>query len=370
MHTIIKPGQVLPDILHHDPSIPEKAWVGTSRTNRVYSKQGPRSWGDSGSFVDPYHLVGTPMYLAGNEEVPITLASPEVFLWRLRDVALAAAERSGVSERTVTEMCSAFGAPEPLLYEGGIVSSHRDMLSLPAGTTLYFGHPSVTTTMSVWEWDGDQLQHLVGRTQHRADGSPLTIHKMPGEHGTPNMEPGDDATISRLALRAWRVGKTYKSRHGWCSVFENCLHMLGIDNESVATAGTTLGPGDEVSGEAAIAALPEGTILYHLFRNTEAVAFFIRDNSARNAAKTRRLWGHNDTGRNSTAIMTIVSTPEEAIVGVPCMGSVLRNAPDGTLYHRTGYNTVYTKGDEMRDRVIDHWGHYTITHIVTEENAA
>jgi len=365
MHTLIKPGQVLPDPLHHDPTIPVKAGVGVYAGHPSYTKLAPRAWGDENHWIDPHHMIATPMYLTGREEVEVALDSAEVFTWRLRDTALAAAERNGVSQRVVHEMCVAFGATEPLLYPGGLVSNMRDIATLPAGAVLYAGHPETPRTLNVYEWDGECLQHLLGQYTRRPEGMPLTIRTLPDAQ-RPVTEPADDLTLSRIALRAWRVGKTYQKRQGWCSVFNYCLTALGIDDQSVHDAGEIRGPGDVVESRASIASLPEGTLLFHRFRSSGALMVFIRDNSVHNEARTRRLWGHHDNGRNSHDTMTVAATPEEPIVGIGVSGAELTTMPAGTQYRRTGYDTTHTIGDGCS---INDWSSYTVIHFPIEEKA-
>lgn len=368
MLSIIKPGQVVPDVLHHDEALTDpKIRVGTYAGQDHIRRDAPRAWSNGGSQLDQYYLLGQPMWLSGTE-VEIGYDSAEVFRWRLRDTARGAAERSGVSQRYVLDMCTAFGAGAPLLYVGGLVSSVEDMKHLPDGSVLYNGHPDQPKFLSVYEWAEGELHHLLG-PEGRPQGVPMTIHTMPGmEDAKPDMTPADDITLSRIALRAWRVGKTYKNRHGWCGVFENCLAALGINHDTVSAAGTTQGPGDELRDEQ-ITRMPEGTLLWHSFRGGDGMAVYIRDDSARNMLKTRRLWGYNDNERNSNEIMTILSTPEEPMVGFNVAGVALRTMPEGTVYHRVGYDAIRTRGQDHQFG-IEAWATYAITHFPIEENAA
>lgn len=363
MQTLIKPGQLIPDIGFNDAAIPINTMVGTAAYRASdYSKTGPKTW----QRMDPYFLIANPMYLGGRRnEIEIPMPSADVWLWRIRDTALAAAERSGVSDRTVNEMCVQFGAAAPLLYVGGTVSNKHDMRSLPDGSTLYFGHPDDPKSVNVYEWAEGDLHHLLGVYTHRPEGTSMTIRSMPGTQvPEPDLTPTTQEQWARLSLRAWRVGKTYQDRHGWCGVFQNCLTSLGINDESVAKAGTVRGPGNEISGDVAIASIPEGSLLFHRFRNSDAIALYLRDDSARNLARTRRVWGHGDTGRNSHSTMTIASTPDEPdLVAMGVTGTELQTMPAGTVYRRSGYSTTYTLG---RDADPVTYLHYSVVSIPIE----
>ena len=288
--------------------------------------------------MDPYYLNG-PSWLRevpDHESVDIPLESVEQFRWRLRDAALGAAERSGIHIRPVIEMCSAFGATSPLFTVGGVVSSDADIRTLPDGTVFYTGHPDIPQSLSVFERkDGVTTMLMGGRD--RTAGQPTTIYSIPEFRSPEISEVADDDTLTRIALRAYRVGKTYQKNNSWCSVFDNCLVGLGITDKIFTTIGaTTKGPGDTLTKEQ-VARMAEGTILWWPWRSGQAFAVYIRDDSARNRSKTRRLHGWNDDGGNTHDTMTVVQTPEEPMTW-RMNGVMAVHLPDGVVLRLHGQN--------------------------------
>ena len=357
----VKPGEPFPDLIHNSDLLPLGSTISVgSVTGTRYEQAAPRTWCEVGSRnrMDPYYLNG-PSWLRGLPEgdtVSIPLESVEAFRWRLRDAALGAAERAGIHTRPVMEMCSAFGAPAPLITVGGVVSSDVDIRTLPDGTVFYTGHPDVPQSLSVFERkDGDN--HLLMGGRDRTAGQPTTIYSLPGVKAPEPNEVADDDTLTRVALRAYRVGKTYQKNNSWCSVFDNCLMGLGITDKLFATIGaTSKGPGDVVDREAA-ARLPEGSILWHPWRSGQAFAVYVRDDSARNLSKTRRLHGWNDSGENTHGHMTVVQTPEEPMAW-RINGHMVQHLPDGVSVRIHG--TERAIDDDVRRHFISYYD-YQVT---------
>jgi hypothetical protein len=112
------------------------------------------------------------------------------------------------------------------------------------------------------------------------------------------------------------------------------MTCLGFTEKMLALAeGDGPTPGDEVAGNEQIAALPEGTLLYWAFR-TGGNAVYVRDDSARNMAKTRRVWGHDDSEQNSHTRMVVAKLPgeEESFMHWRVVGRVLDRMPTGVRY--------------------------------------
>jgi hypothetical protein len=284
------------------------------------------------------------------------LESVEQFRWRLRDAALGAAERAGIAIRPVIEMCAAFGAPAPLLTVGGIVSSDTDIQTLPDGTVFYTGHPDIPQSMTVYERK-DGMNQMVMGGRDRTAGQPTTIYSIPEFRSPEISEVADDDTLTRVALRAFRVGKTYQKNNSWCSVYDNCLIGLGITDKMFVTIGaTTKGPGDTL-GKDQVALMPEGTILWHPWRGGQAFAVYVRDDAARNTSKTLRLHGWNDDGANTHDSMTVVQTPEEPMAW-RINGAMAHHLPDGVTIRIHGGNR--TVDADLRRHFVSYYD-YQIT---------
>ena len=357
----VKPGEQFPDLIHNSDLLPLGSTISVGHlTGTRYEQRAPRTWCeiDSTNRMDPYYLNG-PSWLRGvpdADTVDIPLESIEAFRWRLRDAALGAAERAGIHIRPVIEMCSAFGAPTPLLTVGGIVSSDVDIRTLPDGTVFYTGHPDVPVSMSVFERAEGMTQMVMGG-RDRAAGQPVTIYSLPDSQGPEIGEVADDESLTRVALRAYRVGKTYQKNNSWCSVFDNCLSGLGITDKMFASIGATAkGPGDVVDKEGA-SRLPEGSILWHPYRNGRAYAVYIREDGARNMSRTRRLHGFEDSGENTHGHMTVVQTPDEPMAW-RINGSMAQSLPDGVTVRIHG--TERTLNEDMRRNLVSYYD-YQVT---------
>lgn len=356
----VKSGEPFPDLIHHGDLMPlgSTIRIGQSR-GQVYEQAAPRTWVSSGREpMDSYYLNGPNWVdtLASGESVDIPLESVEAFRWRLRDTALGAAERSGISIPPVLQMVDAFGAGTPRFTEGGIVSSGTDIETLPTGTVLYAGHPDWPRLMSVFEKKDSGLTQVLG-TRGRGSGAPLTIYSIPGYTPSAPEVVADDDTLTRIALRAYRVGKTYQKNNSWCGTFDNCLAGLGITDKIFGTIGaTTKGPGDTVDREQA-ARMPEGTILWWLWRGSRAFAVYIREDSARNTSKTRRLFGWEDDGAHTHGHMTVVQTPDEPMAW-RMTGTLAQHLPDGVTTRINGMEVVLDQ--ENRQRMVSYFD-YPIT---------
>ena len=357
MITTVKRGDPFPDIPHRGDLLPIGSQISTSPGGELLLLQAPRTWTLRDSMMDPY-VYSFPLYLRSDLEVTLPQESVEAFRWRVRDMALGAAERSGVAMPPVHAMAVEFGAPRPLFTVGGVVSNGWDIKQLPVGTIVYSGHPDLPNLMNVWEADGTkQMKHVMGVRGERANGQPVTIHSMPGNHMGEPMPVSSDAVLNEAALRAWRVGKAYKKQQNWCSVFENCLKALGITEQSIGDTSPGHGPGDELEWEQ-VAALPEGSILFWSYRNHQAYSVYVRDDGARNRAKTRRVWGWNDNGENSHDRMIVAQTPEEPMAW-NCPGWALSSMPANvTFRHR--HEVAPTVLTEENRHTVELWNYYAI----------
>jgi hypothetical protein len=352
----VKPGEPFPDLIHHGDLIPVGGAIRIGHpTGQIFEQTAPRTWVEQSgrAGMDSYYLNGPNwLYKAEAESIDIPLESVEAFRWRLRDSALGAADRSGVAIAPVVEMCAAFGASNPVFTEGGIVSSRTDVDLLPNGTLLYAGHPDLPKLLNVFEKTGTGTLARILGTRDWPAGHPLTIHSIPG-YTPPAPEPvADDETLTRIALRAYRVGKTYQRNNSWCGTFDNCLAGLGITDKVFAGIGaTTKGPGDTLDREE-VARMPEGTLLWWRWRGGRAFAVYIRDDSARNISKTRRVHGYDDDGAHTHGHMVVVQTPEEPMAW-RIDGFLAAHLPDGVTVRINGADR--TLNAEVRRQVVNYF---------------
>lgn len=356
----VKPGELFPDLIHLSDLLPLGSVVRMGSTRGpAYEQVAPRLWAeDSGSLIamDAYHL-SSPAWLhrTEGESVDIPLESVEAFCWRLRDTALGAAERHGIGIRPVVEMVQAFGAGTPLFTEGGVISNRVDLDRMPDGSVLYTGHPDRPKTMGVFEVKDSRLTLVMGQ-RDRQTGQPMTIYSLPAY--TPSApEVADDETLTQIALRAYRVGKTYQKNNSWCSVFDNCMASLGINDRMLSAIGAiTYGPGDTLDRDQ-VARLPEGSILWWPWRSGQAFAVYVRDDSARNRSRTRRLHGYDDDGAHTHGHMIVVQTPDEPMAW-RINGSLARHLPDGVTLRVNGVEQALDAS--AREYLVTYYD-YTVT---------
>jgi hypothetical protein len=362
----IRIGDVVPDLLHHGRLLP----VGTLiRYGSIYKHVAPGVWRFGDRFLTCMCQLTSRLVSLPDERQEVTLPAESAaqFRWRLRDAAFGSAERSGVDLGPVQGLCEAFGAPTPRLTVGGLVSSHHEALFLPPGSLLYSGHPSYPERFGVFRVErrqpgsplsGSNLRHVFGHNEQR-NGDPMTIYSAPDLPVPEEEEAAPEVELAAIALRAWRVGKVFKRRVSWCGSFENSLAALGIDDASVAVTGELpLGVGDEVTREQA-ALLPEGSLLYHRWRNGSSFAVYLRDNSGRGTARTKRVAGYEDgRGDNSHEVMTVIRVPGEPMAW-SFSGTDLDRLPDGVLYRPSHeVETSPTFLDAAARRLIEsHWSY-------------
>lgn len=331
----VKVGEQFPDLLHNSRLLPVGSAVGGSGYSvRVVAPN--LLLDEHGRFVDGYYL-NSPQRLTvlpEGESVSLPQESEAQFKWRLRDAALAAAERASVRIEPVLEMLRDIGAPEPRLTLGGVVSSSYDLRYLPPGSVLYAGHPSRPEFLSVFKLNRDRYPERVLGTWDKSAGSPLTIRSAPELPPVNEDEVAEETTLARIALSAWRIGKGYKRRQSWCTTFENTLAALGIDDKSISqgTGESMRGPGDQVGLDGA-ALLPEDSLLWWQWQSDPRKwAVYRRVNTGtRTRSRTIRVAGNGDSLANSHKDMIILRTPQEPLHW-RVSGTVLRTMPGSTTY--------------------------------------
>ncbi len=365
MNQTVRVGQMIPDVLHNSPVVPIDSQVQLNYSD-FYRHEYPMVWRHARAkgLMDSYYL-SSPLRLTQlptkDDEFELPPMSEAEWKWRIRDSALSAAERSGIGFSVVEEMCAQFGAAEPKLHVGQVVSNGHDIAKLPTGTVVYSAHPDAIDVFRVWVVNNGMLTPMLGTPEGRPHGYPVVIHSIPEEQATLPLVPWPEkpATLEELAaisMRAWRVGKVFKHRQSWCGVFETTLTALGIDDKTAELVKENVyGPGDVLDREHA-RMLPEGSLLWHVWRNRHAAAVYIRDDGARTKSRTRRVWGFNDDSENSHDVMTVVQTPDQEMVW-RVNGGVLTRMPNGVVFVKDEVTTVL---DDTERYNLHTWLQYTI----------
>ena len=315
MITSVKTGELFPDLAHNGDVLPEGSVISAGVNGQRFTTRAPRTWTPDHrrSTITPY--LSNLMYLCeGPDEVVLPPVSASEFRWRLRDSALAAADRSGIDHNPVLALASQFGASAPLLQVGGVLSNRIDIEALPVGSVIYSGHPSMPEVLSVWTRHEDQLRHTFGPDRQRENGQPVTIFSMPDPPTVLREPVADPVTLAKIAVQAWRLGRVFQRKYSWCNVFDQTLLTLGINDAAVSFIGESVrGPGDTLD-RAQTALLPEGSLLWWSFRSGVGFSVYRRDDTAKNKSRTRRVFGWQDNGEQSHDRMTVVQTPAEPML--------------------------------------------------------
>ena len=359
--TTVKTGQQIPDFLHNHRLLPPGSQINRGGYHYTVDAPGVFSITNRNSHGDfSQNHWGLPFELAKLDADHLQLPEydTETLLWRIRDAAISAAERSGVHLYPVIEMVDAIGCTTPRFRLGEVISNHHDMTYLPDKSVLYCGDPSKPGRFTVYRMRNQALQPVLGMMANRQPGSPVVLYEAKGIDAAPSeVTPADKVEVARLALKAWRIGKRYKARQNWCGVFDETLSMLGIDDSVAETAGECGRTVGEILTKEQVAHLPVGTLLAWQFDRSDAVAVYRRvvAESVRNVSGTRRIWGTDAAERNNHEQMTIIQMPgDQAHWRVN--GRVINQCPPGVrFYLNTDPANVMTTPHE-----VPYWQSYLV----------
>lgn len=331
----VQVGEYIPDFMHEERVLPVGSEISVSNSSSRYRVEAPGvlTSRDRGPF-DPYSYIyrvrlrGLPDEQAELRLPPLDL---EAVRWRIRDAALASAERSNVSTSPVIGLLRKIDADELPLYLGMTISNNIDIRRLPEKSVLYSGDPSKANNFTVFRVRSGSVYPILGAGNGRVNGAPLVVYEAAGLDPAPTPTQGDPKAMAQLMVRAWSLGRAVKQVQGWCSVFEQTLEALDINDKTAEVAGETPhSVGDLVQRDDA-ALLPEGTLLGWHYPNSGGWVLFRRAEGMTNRSGTIRIWGHNDPGRNNHDQMTVVKLPGQDMLW-NVSGSELREMPSGVRY--------------------------------------
>lgn len=364
--TTVKTGDLIPDFLHNHRLVPPGTKVHrggyryTCEAPGVFAPADRNSAGwDNYLWTYQFNLSQLP---EGIEQLSLPDYDEDTLMWRIRDAALSAAERSSVRIEPVLTMLGQIGSTAPRFRLGEVISNSTDLKNLPDKAVLYSGDPSKAKLFTVYRMRHGEPTPILGQMTRRTGGQPVVLYEARGIDAAPS-EPAaaDKVAVARLAMKAWRIGKRFKLNQNWCGVFEETLGMLGIDEQVAQVAGeTTRSAGEIVTKEQAFM-LPVGTLLAWRWERgySNAFALYRRISEAtRNVSGTRRFFGHNDGDeRNNHEQMQIVKMPGDEMRW-PVPGGVINACPPGTRYHHTHHP------DDVRVKVegaqVENWNQFVI----------
>lgn len=341
--TTVPVGEYIPDFLHNERTLPVGSEISVANSSPLYRVEAPgvlvsgnRGPFDQYSYIYRVRLRSLP---DGQTELRLPPLDLESVRWRIRDAALASAERSNVATGPVIGLLRKIGAEELPLYLGMTISNGIDIHRLPEKSVLYSGDPSKANNFTVFRVRNGSAYPILGQHVGRINGAPLVIHEAAGLDPAPTPAAGDPKAMAQLMIRAWSLGRAVKQAQGWCSVFEQTLEALDITDKTAEVAGESpRAVGDVVQRDDAVL-LPEGTLLGWHFPNSGGWVLFRRVEGMTNRSGTTRIWGHNDPGRNNHDQMTVVKLPGQDMLW-NVQGSELREMPHGVRYLVSGQEQV------------------------------
>lgn len=322
-------------------------------------------------WFNPHHVSGNPATdMQAGDPVWQVWSLPErrltvvKYKWLFRDNVRRGSQGSGTGIREVEQAIERLGLQDELfpLGHGLPMSNNLDTEALPDGATMMFAEPGVRT-WNVHRREGGQWHRLVGQRAWNSnypggvldslDGVTREVPAWWAENGT----EADEAAVMDFMRAAWAFGVKAKNNHGWCSTFDNIMSRIGITATSTRRRSTNgMNLGDWVD-PLTCSQLPPGTILMWTHNEYPATrwVYYVRDDTANNAARTRRLFGHRDDdlalGHYSDRMrinhiptgLPVLSDPETWLNWPVDLTQVWTYLPVGTfLRYATSANARYT----------------------------
>lgn len=295
-------------------ALPSGAVAIYTRTGTVWTKQSNGFWhSDAGASSSPetmsrraggghltLHELPGPTPEPPLPEVDTTEETPAVGITLLTSldevkalfatVALGGQQINGVNYSTVANALEKIKIAPDRTPDGEgapvCMADQRLINRLPDHTLLVTRTDPDDEKHSVFQKTPGGLSLLMGSTDYdhytllrimsRPDGVKV---EWSGSESEPQYE-----AILKFKKSAWKVTRNVKSSTGWCGVLEDVVKRAGVtaDIESMDSVPLTAEQ---------IAELPEGTVLKYAAAGQSRSVLYVRDDSADNPAKTRRIGG-------------------------------------------------------------------------------
>jgi len=235
--------------------------------------------------------------------VPPTLTQ---FKWQFRDYMFAAQEMHGVSFDAVNRAMRELEVTDDLFPLGVemFIESSTERERLPEGTIIVSGNPQDVSRSGAFIREPSRWRALgLGLLREPRRGYSAYVEAMPGSSAPPDWwteigSSADEDAVLAFKQRAYQVSMKVKSNQQWCSTLESCISRVGLTPEIMHIRNVgDVRVGDQVNPETA-RTLPVGTVLRWQSQDHQAtrVQWFVRDDSAQNLARTRRVCGYREDG--------------------------------------------------------------------------
>lgn len=207
----------------------------------------------------------------------------------LRTTAWASQQGAGVNRAPVANALAALSVTEvePMIGVSVNQYDHAYQKKLPDGTVLATQRGDTSHEhYTVYVWKGGTLRRVLGNARGLQTYENLYIIDIPGGKTAPwlgsDAEPGE---VLRFKQLAWKQAMATKRSTGWCGEVESAMSRCSVD------AGVAQATVDPLISPEAVAARPVGTLLRYGASNGIDSVLYVRDDSADNPAKTRRVVG-------------------------------------------------------------------------------
>lgn len=283
---------------------------------RWYERRPDGMWVDWQGFEHGDHeftLGGTNRVVSIPEGAKRVLPSLRQWQWKWLDNCYTSAEQASVNYRTVeTGMARAGLSWDDFPPGAGMTFWSRAALErVPTGSLLYRGKPANIHQFGMFTKAGGDLVHVLGNA-NGALGVALTVASVPdgtvADWAVAPGTPEEQDQIAEFKARVWRVGWKIKTQHGWCSSYESYMAKIGLDETALRNAKYLgIGVGDMVTPEQAASLRPRACLRWRSSQDQARWAWFIRDDTMSNAARTRYLFGTEASHRNYHSSMEVLS---------------------------------------------------------------
>jgi hypothetical protein len=209
-------------------------------------------------------------------------------------VAMGGQQTNGVNFNTVQAALKKLGIESLETGEGAYVAfgDKRLVGEMPPNTLLTTRTaPSDADHIVFRVSEAHELQFLMGYERYDQYTILKVLTHPEGEKASwlsSDSEP-DAEELLKFKKKAWQITREVKGQTGWCGVLEDIVKRAGVtaEVESVELPSKAL-KAEEV------AALPVGTVLRYASLGSSSSVLYVRDDSADNPAKTRKIGGTMD----------------------------------------------------------------------------
>jgi hypothetical protein len=242
------------------------------------------------------------------------------------------------------------------------VGSNWERERLPIGTVISVGDPETLSRFGVLAKRPGGWTRVLGNYENLYGMKTLVLSVPDGTVADWVNEPGteeEQEAITQFKARVWRIGWRAKLSHRWCSSYEQYMEQIGLTVDVLKQAKHAgMSIGDRVPPDQA-ALLPVGSVLrWQRHDYPDQFAWFIRDDSVDNMARTRRLFGSEGVGRHYASAMEVlhVHTHDDSW-SIPVSAIEFERVPVGARFESDGGRFVVAQNrniaaDDNRDPVI------------------